>query len=75
MDGGKVVLWVDLAIATGEVLGDNPEMGREGLVDRLGRDLGQAELIVVSREPYITFGQADEMVAWLNGLTVLGNDD
>ena len=58
-DGGNVVPWVDLAIATDEVLRGNPEMGRGELVNRLGRELGLAELIVLPREPYDPIGHAD----------------
>jgi agmatine deiminase len=74
LDGGNIVAWNGRAFLTEKIFRENPGLSRLAVVDRLKRDLGVPELILIPQEPFDPIGHSDGMVCWLDERTVLIND-
>ena len=73
MDGGNVVPCGDKVIMTDKIFKENPQYGRQALVDELEK-LFNAELVIIPWDRYEMYGHADGMVRWIDGDRVLLNN-
>jgi agmatine/peptidylarginine deiminase len=72
LDGGNVLICDGRAILSNRIFSENPNMGKEELVNELSRLL-ECEIIIIPAENDDMTGHADGMVRFINKNTILGN--
>jgi agmatine/peptidylarginine deiminase len=73
LDGGNVLICEGRAIISDRIFSENPDMGREELVNELSKLL-ECEIIIIPAENDDMTGHADGMVRFVNKSTILGNN-
>lgn len=72
LDGGNVLICDGRAILSNRLFSENPGIGKEELINELGRLL-ECEIIIIPAENDDMTGHADGMVRFVNKSTILGN--
>ena len=73
LDGGNVLICEGRAIISDRIFSENPNTGREELVNKLSK-LFECEIIIIPAENDDMTGHADGMVRFVNKNTILGNN-
>ena len=73
LDGGNVLICEGRAIISDRIFSENPNTGREELVNKLSKLL-ECEIIIIPAENDDMTGHADGMVRFVNKNTILGNN-